>query len=624
LKNRILSLLILLAMALAAVSCSFTGTRPETTAQSAAAETEAVTETGAVTETEAATETEAVTEPDAATETGAAIDEDALPSDPLAVGDVIARLSAKGTVEIGRTDLTFNLTREEVDGLLAKFDEFDRLLAEGTDYDAFIQLYDEIYDRDFDRLKTQSDIAYVFWCCDLTDPLTEAAYLYVSELLSDLSARFNRSYETIWQSAFRDAFYDGWTEEEIAYARAIAAGSTEEMAALSSENDDLLVAFRALSDEDETFGIESARLFLQMAKNNDRMAELFGYDDYMEYAYPEIYGRDYSPADAAVFRALFVESLMPRLQTYADRLDDEEFAFMSLGLSDYMKFYRFLFGDIRENYGAVFGRYADAVGEIAPDFLSTYRTFREKKNYYFVSEKADAYEGAFTGFLHENGTPVIYFGPGYGTPDAFIHEFGHYYTATQREDGGDALSYDLAETQSQGNEFLFAFWLLNNETSYRDVAYAIAEYKEYEILTTILSALLVNDFEEYVYTHLDELTAEELDGVLIALCDEYGGYDAVKKALGYEPEIYWHYVVMEAPGYYVSYAVSAIPALELYAKAATDGFAAAVTAYDAIVHSDPEAIFLDALAAAGLGSPFDAEAMAALAAALETIGQTER
>ena len=74
---------------------------------------------------------------------------------------------------------------------------------------------------------------------------------------------------------------------------------------------------------------------------------------------------------------------------------------------------------------------------------------------------------------------------------------------------------------------------------------------------------------------------------------------------------------MEAPGYYVSYAASAIPTLALYATAKTEGFQAAVEAYSFIVTADPEAGFLAALDEAGIGSPFERDTYAAILAAIE-------
>ena len=529
---------------------------------------------------------------------------------------MIARLSEDDSTVIGRSDLTFDLTREEVDALLADFDELDRLLEEGTDCEAFIALYDEIDGVKLDRLATQDTIIYILWSCDLSDPLTEAAYLYVDELYSDLIARLNRMYETIWQSPFRTLFYRGWSDEEIEYARQISAGSTDEMTALNAENNDLLVAFRALSDEDEDFYTESARLFLQTAKNNNRIANLLGYENYMEYAYCEIYARDFAPADTDVFRTYFRDGLMPILSALAERAENGELACQELSYTRYMQFYRFLFGDIQTSFSPVVDRYAEAIGKQVPEYLAAYRGFWDAKNYYFISDKKNAYEGAFTVYLYDYEIPVIYFGPGYHSAGDFLHEFGHYYAAVRGVDGADGVSYDLAETQSQGNEFLFAYWFENNEIFYREVAKAIAEYKVLDILSAALTSSLVNDFERYVYTHTDELTAEDLDGILISLCDGYGGYDAVKAALGYAPETYWHYVVMESPGYYVSYATSAIPTLALYAKAKTEGFEAAVAAYETLATADIYLGFLNTLKLAGIGSPFDAETYALIAAAL--------
>ena len=73
---------------------------------------------------------------------------------------------------------------------------------------------------------------------------------------------------------------------------------------------------------------------------------------------------------------------------------------------------------------------------------------------------------------------------------------------------------------------------------------------------------------------------------------------------------------MEAPGYYISYAASAIPTLALYGKANGEGFAKAVEAYEILVTADPELGFLGVLAEAGIGSPFDRATYAAIAAAL--------
>ena len=118
--KRIVAVLLLLLLMTAAVSCSFgskagTGTTVPTTA--------------------------AVTEP----------------LDPLDVGDVLSRLSANKKVAVGRNDLVYDLTREEVDRILSDFHELDRLLEEGTDYEAFDLLYTRLTEDALARIRTQAE-----------------------------------------------------------------------------------------------------------------------------------------------------------------------------------------------------------------------------------------------------------------------------------------------------------------------------------------------------------------------------------------------------------------------------------------------------------------------------------
>ena len=72
-----------------------------------------------------------------------------------------------------------------------------------------------------------------------------------------------------------------------------------------------------------------------------------------------------------------------------------------------------------------------------------------------------------------------------------------------------------------------------------------------------------------------------------------------------DPNVYWRLAAVSNPVYYISYAVSAVAALEVYAVAEED-YDAALTAYNALVDGiTPEDGFLGALEKAGLTSPFE-------------------
>ena len=210
-------------------------------------------------------------------------------------------------------------------------------------------------------------------------------------------------------------------------------------------------------------------------------------------------------------------------------------------------------------------------------------------------------EGAFTAALGEDRL-ICYFGPGYETIFTVVHELGHYY-------GGqytflDDIPLDLAETQSQGNEWLFMSYL-SGELSV-NLHRTIAEYQAYSSLTTILISVIVDDFEARVYTHPDiaNLTGDDLDAIMEDVCKEYGGMDFMNTTVG-DVVYYWRLVVVEQPVYYISYAVSGISAMGLYAEAQED-YASAVEIYRILCEeSSLEQGFLGSIRQAGLSGPFD-------------------
>ena len=92
----------------------------------------------------------------------------------------------------------------------------------------------------------------------------------------------------------------------------------------------------------------------------------------------------------------------------------------------------------------------------------------------------------------------------------------------------------------------------------------------------------------------------------------------------YFNENYWAYVVFDQAGYYISYAMSALPSLEIYAKAANEGLEAARESYiklftfsdneafmDVDQYGDPfiknDVTYQQILNWAGLKGPFEAE-----------------
>ena len=137
----------------------------------------------------------------------------------------------------------------------------------------------------------------------------------------------------------------------------------------------------------------------------------------------------------------------------------------------------------------------------------------------------------------------------------------------------------------------------------------IESYQVYSTLCTIVMSTIVDEFEYLVYTsaNVENFTSNEFDEIMKKVCSKYGGVGVVTSMLA-DPNSYWRAVVVRQPVYYISYAISAVAALEIGALVDADR-EAGYTAYTTLVEGVfPEDGFVNALTKAGLYTPFQQEA----------------
>ena len=196
-----------------------------------------------------------------------------------------------------------------------------------------------------------------------------------------------------------------------------------------------------------------------------------------------------------------------------------------------------------------------------------------------------------------------------------MHEFGHYYNNIYN--GNISLSMDHDETQSQGNEMLFLAFLKDYLGSSQSKLYSLVRNEQLvNILATVLMSSAVDEFEQTVYKMTEEeLQQADLQALFDRILSGYGLY-------GIFDSNYWRYVVVDSPCYYISYAMSALPAMGIYATAMKDGYATARNCYfklytfseqEKLAHIDEQgnkivdAPYVDILHFAGLYGAFDTE-----------------
>ena len=220
-----------------------------------------------------------------------------------------------------------------------------------------------------------------------------------------------------------------------------------------------------------------------------------------------------------------------------------------------------------------------------------------------ITDSETSQNGAYTTFIGDYDVPFMYIHEGYGYGDLlnFVHEFGHFYADYLGGwDYASGASLDVKEIASQGDELLFLPKL--KEYYPRTTYNGILKYELYDLMNTLIEGCMYDEFQQYVYTH-DIADLDELNDAYVDISSSYGigeGYYVIST------RYIWVDVMhnFESPMYYISYATSLVPALEIFQISLEDR-ELAIQIYNSVAGSDPELTFEETLAANGLKSPFE-------------------
>ncbi len=546
-------------------------------------------------------------------------------------------------------EFVYNLTDEKIAEDKTVYDALMQAIADADRYDpkySFVKDSDQYkknkdfehnyYDPFYDTVEyaiEQYQYSYVFYCVNDNEEWKEC-YDKASDYYNDMLELYYTVFRPVHETEYRDYFFseeDGWTPEDIENALTMSDLYSDGRASeLRSLADDYLMEFRDLKDPAQSSKVPT--IFTKFVECNTELAQLFGYDDYMDYAYDSVYTRDYTVEDVAKMREyvktyLGGDTILNLYKKYAACGDDYYYADI---LGDSAEKSIFDNQDAINLVDSFFKTMKSDAYKKPIDFHSTFNELLRGGNYY-----RGASDHAFSYYLSTKDNTILYFGPGYySSAFTFVHEFGHY-TNNIYNKGAD-ISMDLDETQSQGNEMLFLAYIRSflEEKGESDSFLAIKYTQLLNALQTILLSTAVDEFEEIVYTLEYKGDDETIKGILsdgVISSREYDTlFQRVSEPYGlnnlYNP-IYWRYVVIEAPGYYISYAMSMIPVLTLFIKSQNEGFEAAQEAYfklftftdvEGMAHEDVNGeLVVDATTAevlhyAGLSTPFEEETYKAL------------
>lgn len=465
----------------------------------------------------------------------------------------------------------------------------------------FVEAF-EIFEDDLEYLSDQYYWATLYY---------DVRYYDYTSVVNCYSTNFSRYYDLFIQAdnTFHEEFWAlyGEDSEEVLYYAEMYADQEE------SEADSILEEYYSEMNSYYPATGTLNSLYGRLVKAYNKEAKGYGYDNYMEYAYSEVYNREYGPEDTAEMHSFVKEYIAPALVTAHNKN-------VGVGNSSDRSFFdalssgRIVSGSASQTATNYIGNYFKWLYDNSDpdktiDFYSAVEEMFSVGNYFSGSG-----EGAYTMYVPYGDMACIYVQSGitYDNAFTFVHEFGHYYNYYYN--GEKYLSYDHDETHSQGNEMLFLAWLKQNKPSNVTTGMTRLEAEQLEnILWTICMASAVDELEQAAYTGVyngEPFTGTDYHSLFGEILDSYGtDASSILKSNGNQS--YWYYVAFDNAVYYISYAMSALPSVELYTIAESEGVEKArETYFKLFTYCDDESrmsqyTYSKTLEYCGLTSPFN-------------------
>ncbi len=501
--------------------------------------------------------------------------------------------------------------------------------------DQVVESFEEM-DDELNQIGKYYTLAQIYSSIDATDEYYQKELVYMTEVYNDIFDKISVLGQDALKSECADALKEVWSEEDIEYFEEYEALNDKEKELKSTEQE-LINQYNVEAVKTYTYTINKkeyaldelldavyngeisyeqyvegyygcinatadvlAPIYVDLVKTRMQIAKEAGYDNYNDYAYEESYERDYTPEDAQEFCDEVKETLVPAFNSFANNID---YSSISATMDEVANQYS------AEEQFEMISKYLDKVD---PVLASNYE-YMKKYHLYDIAHGDKKSDGGYTVFIPVYNQPFIYVQPTESFYDVmtYVHEFGHYnsYCVNVNDAAGAVQNLDLAEIASQALELLYTdFYGDMLGEQYAEYA---EDYTLYQRVDSVLEGCLYDEFQRNVYLlDEDEVTVEKINAIFTEVGNEYyNGYYA--KGMG---DTFWTMIShnFESPLYYISYAVSVVPALEVW-EIAQEDFDEARETYMEIVRAGESNGYKETLEEIGVGTPFDGETIPKIA-----------
>lgn len=337
---------------------------------------------------------------------------------------------------------------------------------------------------------------------------------------------------------------------------------TDEMLALETRITELENQYSSLMAEANTENTanEAAQIFKNLIVERNKLAKLntkkdgTPYSNYHEYAYAELYSRDYTPDQAKSFR----QAIKDNFYDIGKKLNDTSASFITketlgLGLNE---------PGIKQIMPKIINSTAESMLSSWDYMISmglyNFAISQKKLNSSFVIEFQQYNDGFM--FINASGSMI-------NDLSTIIHEFGHYnaiFGADEDKEGnGNIYSIDLAETHSQAFELLTLPAVKNvlESSGYSNFYTGYVDNLLLQSVWSMLSNSMFDEFEYIVYSADENLLSREFfENTFNSVWKEYWTLNNGKT--NYEYYDISH--LYTSPAYCISYSVSRVFASEIW------------------------------------------------------------
>lgn len=480
--------------------------------------------------------------------------------------------------------------RPDVEGMQARLAELTEVIKAAENYEQLLEA-DAEAEKVAEAFATAYTLAELKQYQDTTDAYYEEEYRFCSDAAVALDNKINELNRGIIESDFAERYREDigdYAYQNMVDSLRLNSPEVEPLVQQRNQLDidynKMVAAFYAPANlsmvlstsGDDPYAATAApfaEIYIQMIALDKQIAEILGFDDAIEMHYLS-YGRDYTPADALQFGEYAKKYFLPIF---------EEVMMVPTGRNSI-------------NLDTVMLKAPGILKELNPRIGRAWNDMIRYDLYDFESRPAKQNGIGFTTTISEYDAPFCYvfWENDLRSGTTVFHEFGHFFDGWLHYYDDAFLNLDIAETYSQGLEFLVQHYY----DRLFDKPDAARQAHLQSQLDSLLYQLALEEFQQLVYQQ------EQLDNDLLAqlfaqACSAYG-------YTFFGPVYTWFYTthLFDVPFYTISYWTSAVAALQIWATS-RDDIQAGVDLYMKLITAEQNQPFMALLEEAGIGGPGD-------------------